>query len=408
MSLYIKSIAVNKIFHLNNFSIQMTEDSPHLILTGKNGSGKTILLNAIADFLSNIKNDPFLNFINYDRQISELRTSYLNATNDFDKYQNELKIKDLIDNKNRVYGKVNLDIPSLVEISKQYQHGMFVLAYYGAMRESKMQEPKNPTRPHISYTPAISKSSTDQFLNFLSDLKIQEVLARNEGQLTDANQIRDWFISFENLLCELFEDPNLNLDFNYRDYTFHIKTGGKSFKFTELSDGFTAAIDIIADLILKMQQSDNVTMAYNKPGIVLVDEIETHLHLSLQKNILKILTRVFPKVQFIVSTHSPFVLSSIDNATAFDLESQETITDLSEYSYESLAEGYFGVHTESSYLGNKLEQLKKLLSKEILTDSEVKLKQELIDEFNRIPEIISPLYVGEFRQLMIKEKAKQQ
>lgn len=47
-----------------------------------------------------------------------------------------------------------------------------------------------------------------------------------------------------------------------------------------------------------------------------------------KKKILPFLTEFFPNVQFVISTHSPFVLSSIDNAVIYDLEHQEPVTDL--------------------------------------------------------------------------------
>jgi len=65
MSYFLTNIHVNKIFHLENFDIPLDNDNlKHLIITGKNGSGKTILVNAIVDFLDKIKNDVSLNFIN--------------------------------------------------------------------------------------------------------------------------------------------------------------------------------------------------------------------------------------------------------------------------------------------------------------------------------------------------------
>lgn len=129
------------------------------------------------------------------------------------------------------------------------------------------------------------------------------------------------------LLCQIFQDKDLHLKFNYKDYSFRILTEGKEFKFTEVSDGYAAILDIVDDLILKMQAKDSLTRAYQKKGIVLIDEVETHLHLELQKMIMPFLTKVFPNIQFIITTHSPFVLNSLDNAVAFDLEHRETINE---------------------------------------------------------------------------------
>ena len=51
MNYFVKTIKVNELLHLQDFSIDIPAENPHLIITGKNGSGKTILLKAIADFL---------------------------------------------------------------------------------------------------------------------------------------------------------------------------------------------------------------------------------------------------------------------------------------------------------------------------------------------------------------------
>ena len=59
--------------------------------------------------------------------------------------------------------------------------------------------------------------------------------------------------------------------------------------FTQMSAGYNAALDIIADLVFKMQHEDKIVRAYDMAGIVLIDEIETHLHLELQKKIKKCL-----------------------------------------------------------------------------------------------------------------------
>ncbi len=78
------------------------------------------------------------------------------------------------------------------------------------------------------------------------------------------------------------------------------------------------------------------------PGIIFIDEIETHLHLELQRRILELLTPIFPNIQFIVSTHSPFVLNSLENVVIYDLEECVLIKDgLVDVPYQGIVEGYF-------------------------------------------------------------------
>jgi predicted ATP-binding protein involved in virulence len=370
MNYFIKNIHINKLFHLNDIDIPIADEKcPHLIITGKNGSGKTVLLNAISDFLNIIKNDKSAEDEN-------------------------------------LYGRVDVQSDLLGSIIEKYNKGEFVIAFYQADRKVKMSEPKNPTKPVYNKKCDVKETATSQFLNFLSDLKIQEALARNEKQTKDADEISAWFEDFEGLLRQIFQDDNLSLEFNYRDYSFRICTEGKKFKFTEVSDGFAAVLDIVADLILKMQDDSSLTRSYQKEGIVLIDEIETHLHLALQKVIMPLLTKVFPNIQFVITTHSPFVLSSMPNAVAYDLEHQEVLDNLTEYSYESLAEGYFGVKTESSYAEMQLATFKKLLAKEDLSDADkVEIKQ-LKSDFEKITEVVSPLIVGEFRQIVIQNAEK--
>ena len=406
MNRYINNIHINQVRHLKDINISLEKDAyPHLMITGKNGSGKTSLLNAIADHIERIANDTYKGFENYEKQIEFWENELKNNP------QNTLSIeKNLQYFKNQYelfFGEVTITFKDVDSLIRKYQGGNFIIAFYEAHRTIKnLQEPKNPTKPTLKDKWEIKETITQEFLKFLSDLKIQEALARNEKLEKDANQIREWFVNFEELLGEIFQDKGLQLHFNYKDYSFKILTKGKEFKFTELSDGFAAVLDIVVDLILKMQHKNQLTRAYECEGIVLVDEIETHLHLELQKVIMPLLTKIFPHIQFIVTTHSPFVLSSLSNAVAFDLEHQEIIEDLTEYSYESLAEGYFGVKTASSYMGMQLGRLEELLKKEVLSLSEKTELKDLICDFDKIPEVVSPKIIGRYLQLKNQHFAK--
>lgn len=412
MNYFIKNIHVNKSFRLNGVDVPIAnedleisitnEKSPHLIITGKNGSGKTILLNAITDFIEKIKNDTSLYFLQYGEWVKNAESNYQNAKTDEERSKREIELANNRSRYKNLYGKVNITFGNVAAIINKYQKGDFIVASYKAYRKPEMQEPKNPTKPIYNKKGRAKDTATAQFLNFLSDLKIQEALARNEKQIADADEINKWFVSLEKLLQQIYQDNKLKIEFNYKDYSFRICTEGKKFKFTELSDGFAAVLDIVADLILKMQEDNSLTRVYQKEGIVLIDEIETHLHLALQKIIMPILTEIFPNIQFIITTHSPFVLSSMPNAVAYDLEHKKPIENLTNYSYESLAEGYFGVRAESSDVRHRLNRVKELLEKEELSVSEIDTLKKYIRDFDNIPEAVSPSLIGEYLKLKLK------
>lgn len=404
MKRYIQGIHINRLFHLNNVDITITDDSHYnLIITGRNGSGKTVLLNAIGDFINRTKDDKFLNFTNLEETIKSYEKNVCKAADEKTRFSALEYLDSYKKQFDRLFGWGNISFTDLAYIYNQYQKGEFILAFYGVTRNSQMVEPKNPTKPALNRTGNIYESSASQFLNFLSDLKIQEALARNEQQINDADEISYWFNDFEKLLQELFDDNKLKLEFNYRDYSFTIRTGEKAFKFTELSDGFSAVLDIVTDLILKSQWQNSLTRVYNKEGIVLIDEIETHLHLQLQKAILPLLTRLFPKIQFIVTTHSPFVLNSIDSATVYDLENHTLIKDgLSNASYSGIVEGYFKQDELSKDLRDKLDLYRILTRKNELNDDDFAQIAYLEPILSEIPDYLDISVATEFRKLKLE------
>lgn len=95
------------------------------------------------------------------------------------------------------------------------------------------------------------------------------------------------------------------------------KTDGQKLSFWQLSDGYRAMLALILDLARRMAIANGERYTaegrsiLSSPAIVLIDEIELHLHPGWQQTVLPSLLEIFPNTQFIVSTHSPQVLSSI-------------------------------------------------------------------------------------------------
>lgn len=77
----------------------------------------------------------------------------------------------------------------------------------------------------------------------------------------------------------------------------------------QLNEGYKIVIAMVADLAARMAEANpQMSDPLQTSGIVLIDEVDLHLHPRWQRRILQDLTTVFPHVQFIVTTHSPIIV----------------------------------------------------------------------------------------------------
>lgn len=99
-----------------------------------------------------------------------------------------------------------------------------------------------------------------------------------------------------------------------------------------LGDGYRSIVTLILDMVawwfLKQQQDEEDGPLTDISGIVLIDEIEQHLHPKWQRNIISRLTACFPRVQFIATTHSPLVASGCDQIQVhkIDMSKHEVVS----------------------------------------------------------------------------------
>ncbi|PPS24273.1 hypothetical protein BVY11_27715 [Pseudomonas amygdali pv. morsprunorum] len=166
---------------------------------------------------------------------------------------------------------------------------------------------------------------------------------------------------FVNDLRYLFEDPELDLVFDAVELKFRIRQPGKKeFTFQTLSSGYSAIFDIYANLIIRTEYFEITPEQLT--GVVFIDEIDVHLHVSLQRKILPFFARSFPNIQFIATTHSPFVVTSAFDTLIYDLNTGQQSDNLSMYSVETVVEGLLGVSPVSEQLQDKIKKLVNLTS----------------------------------------------
>lgn len=353
---FITQIHIDHVRHLRNIDIPLSDTGcKHLILTGKNGSGKMSVIKALAEYF----------FKKYENATSVSWT----ATGKGKYY--ELKVNENIGiNRSDQVVRVNFNDENFVKINTAT--GKYLFAYYSAEREYSAANEKNIEKVELKDSYSLKDHPGQNFVKYILNLKTIGAMAAQEGKTERAEEIKIWFKNFDAILQRIFDDSTAHLDFNIETFEFHILTAGhEPFSFDALSSGYAAILDIVVDLMMRMEK--NAGKHYDLEGVVLIDEIETHLHLALQKNIMPILTGLFPNLQFIITTHSPFILSSVPDAVIYDLANKTLVNStegLSNVPYDGIVEGYFNVSNLSHELKEKYERYKELAAKENLTDDD--------------------------------------
>ncbi len=406
--MFISELVIEKVRHLENITIPLSAEKPkHLLLTGKNGSGKTSVLEAMSRYLNAVATSDRLEQVTevlpiYQKKLKELLSQGIKNSKTIEAEKDILRCQNDLDN---IKSGLSIEFSqSQNRLRYYFEKGQFVLAYYKADRFFSVEVPKHVEKVELKDSYAIEEVPREFFVKYLLDLKVTEALARNSGKSEKAEEISVWFQNLEELLRRIFEDNSLKLVFEEDTFSFWIQeTGKERFDFNTLSSGFAAVLDIVLDIIIRMEKTTNKTFNFYMPGIVLIDEIETHLHLELQKRILDLLTTVFPNIQFVMSTHSPFILNSLENVVIYDLENHMTVADgLANVPYSGIVEGYFNASEMSVSLKEKYERYKELVKKQELSDDDFEEIAGLELFLDEIPDYLALNITTEYQRLKME------
>ncbi|MBF0605971.1 MAG: AAA family ATPase [Candidatus Magnetobacterium sp. LHC-1] len=398
---YITKVKIHNVRHLKDIDIPLSDTGrKHLIFTGINGSGKTSVLEAIKEYLGNADNtDNTVSLVSY------IADNYYFGSKDFlqdEKLQKEIRkrkeIFAFIDNITKKTGVELFFNHDYLSYSVSFAIGKCIAAFFKTKRGEGFLQPKGANKLDFKKQYDFSDKAGYEFTQHIFNLQVDRLFAEKDNDIKTVNEINNWFIMFEQSLKKIFEDNDIKLEFDRKNYDHYIiKKGRERFTFNQLSDGYLAIFDIVLELIMRMEP--HRTNLYDIQGIVLIDEIETHLHVSLQKGILPFLTSFFPRIQFIVTTHSPFVLSSIENAVICDLENNIIDSDFSGYSYDGIIESYFDIDKYSQDIKDKIERYEHLADLEMLTEEDEDKLFKLEMYLKGIPAFLAPELKLKFQQV---------
>ncbi len=149
-------------------------------------------------------------------------------------------------------------------------------------------------------------------------------VASAESLVTAREQDTEFVGLFARLLSDVF---GTHFRVRVGDGGVTFRTESEMLDAVELPDGFRSSVAWLADLCqawcLRFPERASGASPAEIEAVVLIDEIDLHLHMSLQRELVPALRRALPRVQWIVSTHSPMILTSFDRHEIVALDRSE-------------------------------------------------------------------------------------
>lgn len=389
--MFFKNLEIN---HWQQFEkIDISFDNRLVIITGANGSGKTTLLNILAkhsgwttNSLATPKQDLKTKAIKYfTRWWKKDNKSNENIIGNI-QYSNHTKSTLVIPNNNATQYQVNMQsqqsvkcffIPSHRSIFK-YQK-VTSIPTQKKTKQSAFNEVFNSTKQRFQAGSHYNDNNSYLMKNTLVSWAIQGY--GNQAMLPDQELINN-YEGFKEVLKKVLPKTLGFENFEIRDMeiVFICNNGEDEFLLETASGGISALIDIAWQVYMYVANKD-------EEFTVIIDEVENHLHPTMQRNILPSLLNAFPNAKFIVSTHSPLIVGSVKESTtyalkynqnkkieSYKLDFEEQIKTASEILDEVLGVSF----TMPIWVENKIEEIiKKYIQKNMTEDDFSNLRQEL-------------------------------
>ena len=339
----------------DQFELEFSQD--FTVLVGKNGSGKSTVLDGLATGLSSF----FLGMpgsTSGSISQSDVRTVSYAIGSRMERqaqYPARIVCQGILngeglswararntDEGRTTYGEADQLAKTAKTLYQRIQTGdisvkLPILAYYGtgrlwAKKKERKETVKVPQNSRVAgYADCLDAIShekrMDQWFEQMTYLELQEnrpipeLEAVRRAILTCFNQSGNAMLHATRCI---FNVKTHEIEVTYETKEHHTEVHAIS----EMSDGYRNMLSMVADIAYRMallnpQLLENVTE--ETEGIILIDEIDLHLHPSWQRQIVRTLKTVFPKVQFIVTTHAPSVIASVKQEEVVMLDGHAAI-----------------------------------------------------------------------------------
>ncbi len=371
------------------------EGKKFVVLIGDNGSGKTSILESITKAYV-----PILRAVNSEAvKKCDLSNEDIKAGTDWTLIKIGITLdgrKYVWTNRRRLSAQVSYGYPldfskDNIYLKEKYiecveQKRLPLVLYYGTDRIIR----DIPQRGHIKkfeVTDALRNcfDNVNYFRDFYDWFKTEEDIELR-GLRVDSNYknpklncvrsaLERMITGYSNLRIEL--SPSRMLVTNEQ---------GIDLQVDQLSGGYKAVLSVAADIAKRLAMANpNSENPLEEEAVILIDELDLHLHPKWQKTIVEDLKRTFPNCQFIISTHSPFIIQSLKAEELFDIKTMQYADGDGSYkgwSIDEIQEKKMGVEQRTEVYNDLLDRFSQAVDDEDY--------QELRSLYETLKKMVSP------------------
>lgn len=399
--MYFKSIKINNFKSIENMSFELKPGTNLLI--GDNGVGKTAILEALivalGAFFSGIKGGKAQGILQSDVRFEKVEVA--GASTNI-KYFTPVSVESTI----CINGEEFLCSRSRENetgTSKTKTNARNLSKYVADLANDLSSE-----MPLFSYhsTARVTQFRREDFgkasKNKLDDRRCGYIGCLDRAK--DISSIKDWCLKMEMAeyhkeklmpeyeafkdiislvmyrMSELEEKPKIYYSKTFGDIVY--SEDGKEYPVAILSAGYQSVLWMTMDMVFRMAllnpQCEDLSKVH---GVVLIDEIDMHLHPKWQWKILDVLKEVFPNIQFIIATHSPIIISSCKDGNLIQIDENQNVNYLPNayaYSVEDILEfrqQSNSIPKELKYLYNSFE--------EALNEDDYEMARKILSEMSQ-------------------------
>ena len=329
---------------LQNFkgikSLNITFNKGVNLIIGNNGAGKTSLLNGISVALSNmLRLIPVTTFVNIEQSDVYAETTRMGDVTSSTEYHTPVRVEAHFNDNNSVYA---------CEFVKQTEASATDVVCFSALEYMKDLVDQKQPLPLLNYQNAGRGSSVVYDHKTIYGVQATK---RNIDRLAGYNHSFDKTLDFYDIQawCMQMELITIQKKKLIREYSL----------FKQIVSSFIRAIENKSATLDVYYSFDSSSLVY----VDGIDEIEMHLHPAWQWKIVGALQNTFPKVQFIIATHSPIVLSSAKDSSLYLMKSVDEVKILDNvYGYKindvlAFSQGSTDMPEEISAWYDKVEKL---------------------------------------------------